>query len=64
MIGATDEAYLITTNATLQYSHADLLGSQVQAQAFYRSYNFGGGIPFDGRELFGIIYQSPGESEQ
>jgi iron complex outermembrane recepter protein len=64
IIGAPDEASLQTTNITLQYSNDDLLNSQLQGQLFYRSYDFIGGIPSDNREFFGIISQSPGESEQ
>lgn len=41
------------------------MGSRVQSQVFYRNYSFNGlGIPFDGRDFFGFIFQTPGESEQ
>jgi len=64
VIGADDNASLTTTNATLSYTHENLLNSRVQGQVFYRNYSFLGGLPTDLREFFGIISNSPGESEQ
>lgn len=64
MIGASDTAFLTTTNAILSYTHENLLGSRVQSQVFSRNYSFNGlGIPFDGRDFFCFILQTPGESE-
>ncbi|MFE1744003.1 TonB-dependent receptor domain-containing protein [Coleofasciculus sp. H7-2] len=65
VIGAKDESFLRTTIASLNYTHQNLLGSAVQAQAYYRNYSFGGGTPTDDRGgFFDFIYTSPGESEQ
>ncbi|OKH47492.1 TonB-dependent receptor plug [Phormidium tenue NIES-30] len=64
IIGAPDEASLETTNLTLQYFHDDLLNSDVSGQVFFRNYEFVGGLPTDLREFFGIISQSPGNTQQ
>jgi len=63
-IGVSQARVLQTTNATLQYTHKKLLGSEAQGQLFFRDYNFGGGIPDDLRDFFGFIATSPGESQQ
>lgn len=65
VIGAPEESELKTTNITLQYSHQNILNSELQSQIFYRNYDFVGGLPFDGRGgRFDNILQSPGNSEQ
>ncbi|MBD2091490.1 TonB-dependent receptor [Microcoleus sp. FACHB-1515] len=64
VIGAPEDASLTTTNLTLQYLNDDLLNSEVQGQIYYRNYAFVGGRPTDNREFFGVISQSPGETEQ
>lgn len=64
VFGASDTSSLTTTNLTLQYLHDDLLNSRVRVQAFYRDYQFGGGIPSDNREFLGFISTSPGGSQQ
>jgi iron complex outermembrane receptor protein len=66
VIGAADDrAYLRSTNTTLVYTHEDLLSSRFSGQLYYRKYAFqGSGIPVDARDFLGIIYQSPGETEQ
>lgn len=63
IIGTEDNLYFITTNATLSYSHDDLLNNRLQGQVFYRRFQSGGGYPFD--DAFrGLIYSSFGETEQ
>ncbi|MGB3636255.1 MAG: TonB-dependent receptor [Rivularia sp. (in: cyanobacteria)] len=65
VIGADDGAFIKNTLFSLNYNNDNILGSKLQAQAYYRDYNFGGGIPDDNRGFrLDEIAQSEGESEQ
>jgi iron complex outermembrane recepter protein len=65
VIGASDGNFINNTLLSLNYSNDRILGSKLQAQAYYRNYGFGGGIPDDnlGGRLDAIT-QSQGESQQ
>ncbi|MEA5516093.1 TonB-dependent receptor domain-containing protein [Nodularia sp. UHCC 0506] len=65
VIGASDGSFINNTLLSLNYTNNNILNSKLQAQAYYRNYGFGGGIPDDNRafNLRGIT-QSEGESEQ
>lgn len=64
VIGGNDGAFLRNTVANLSYTHENIFGSRVQAQAYYRNNDFQGSFPIDDRNGFtGLIYASPGESE-
>jgi iron complex outermembrane receptor protein len=65
VIGAEDGAFIKNTLLSLNYNHDNIFGSQLQAQAYYRNYGFGGGLPIDNRGgRLDAITQSEGESEQ
>ncbi len=65
VIGADDGNFIKNTLLSLNYNNDNILGSSLQAQAYYRDYNFGGGIPDDNRGFrLDEIAQSEGESEQ
>ncbi|PSB01381.1 TonB-dependent siderophore receptor [Merismopedia glauca CCAP 1448/3] len=64
VIGVDNFNFTKNTLASLTYTNEDLFGSEVQAQVYYRDNSFGGGFPQDGRDFFGFIFSSPGESQQ
>ncbi|MBD2360534.1 TonB-dependent receptor [Anabaena minutissima FACHB-250] len=65
VIGADDGRFIKNTLLSLNYNNDNIFGSKLQAQAYYRNYDFGGGIPSDNRgTVFNAITQSEGESEQ
>ncbi|MDB9322989.1 TonB-dependent siderophore receptor [Nodularia spumigena CS-591/04] len=65
VIGADDGSFINNTLLSLNYTNDNILNSKLQAQAYYRNYGFGGGLPSDNREgRLDAITQSEGESEQ
>ncbi|MDB9538602.1 TonB-dependent receptor [Anabaenopsis tanganyikae CS-531] len=65
VIGASDGAFINNTLLSLNYSNDSILASKVQAQAYYRNYGFGGGIPDDNRDgRLRAITKSEGDIEQ
>ncbi len=65
VIGASDGAFIRNTLLSLNYNNDDILGSKLQAQAYYRDYRFGGGIPDDNRGFrLDEIAKSEGDSQQ
>ncbi|MFB2737850.1 TonB-dependent receptor domain-containing protein [Umezakia ovalisporum] len=65
VIGPSDGSFIKNTLFSLNYTNDNILDSKLQAQAYYRNYGFGGGIPtnnLNGR--LRAITQSEGESEQ
>ncbi|MEB3337791.1 MAG: TonB-dependent siderophore receptor [Leptolyngbyaceae bacterium] len=65
IIGAEDDSFINNTLVSLNYTHDAIFSSKLQAQAYYRNYSFGGGLPSDNRGgRFDAITQSDGESEQ
>jgi iron complex outermembrane receptor protein len=65
VIGADQGSSITNTLLSLNYNNDNIFGSKLQAQAYYRNYNFGGGIPGDNRRgSLRAITQSEGESEQ
>ncbi|MDH6057365.1 TonB-dependent receptor domain-containing protein [Umezakia ovalisporum] len=65
VISPSDGSFIKNTLFSLNYSNDNILDSKLQAQAYYRNYGFGGGIPtnnLNGR--LRAITQSEGESEQ
>jgi iron complex outermembrane recepter protein len=65
VIGADDGRFIKNTLFSLNYNNDNIFGSKLQAQAYYRNYGFGGGIPDDNRGgSLRAITQSEGESEQ
>jgi iron complex outermembrane receptor protein len=65
VIGASDGAFINNTLLSLNYSNDSILGSKLQAQAYYRNYGFGGGIPDDNRDgRLRAITKSEGDIEQ
>jgi iron complex outermembrane recepter protein len=65
VIGANDGRFINNTLLSLNYTNDNIFGSKLQAQAYYRNYLFGGGIPDDnlGGSLQALT-QSEGDSQQ
>ena len=65
VIGADEGAFINNTLLSLNYNNDNIFGSKLQAQAYYRNYGFGGGIPDDNRGgRLDAITKSEGNSEQ
>ncbi|WP_066383187.1 TonB-dependent siderophore receptor [Anabaena sp. CA = ATCC 33047] len=65
VIGADDGSFIKNTLLSLNYNNDNIFGSKLQAQAYYRNYDFGGGLPSDNRGgRLRAITQSEGDSEQ
>jgi iron complex outermembrane recepter protein len=64
VIGVNDLSFTRNTLANLSYNNDNIFGSKLEAQLYYRQTAFGGGFPQDGRDFFGFIFSSPGESRQ
>lgn len=65
VIGAEQGRFIKNTLLSLNYSNESILGSKLQAQAYYRNYDFGSGLPVNNlRGSLRAITQSEGRSEQ
>lgn len=65
VIGADQGSSITNTLLSLNYNNDNIFGSKLQAQAYYRNYNFGGGIPDDNRGgRLRAITDSEGGTEQ
>ena len=65
VIGADQGISITNTLLSLNYNNDNIFGSKLQAQAYYRNYNFAGGIPDDNRGgSLRAITDSEGGTEQ